>query len=305
MCIDCNDTSIPIGPKGDPGTNGTNGIDGEDGLFGGWSSSWKYKDNQTTTPAVTYLSTNDTDLNDVTEIYINDTNSLSIDLADFVASFYNEGNLGLLRLFKEHDSSKFAYYEITGLSHTGAVTTLSVTYVDGNGAFVLDDSVIATFTPGLKRVFFSAQVTPPEITTSVEANISQGVTVPVTEVYDGWTPGAYDGIIWTVPVTGFYDLNAWLYATVNEANDIAFGDGYVTIGITTTDGQYLFASGTQHTNATTFFLHVTATTNVAYLTAGRELVIKVLNHTTQNINDGGTVVGRAIKWSAELVKEII
>jgi hypothetical protein len=190
-------------------------------------------------------------------------------------------------------------YTVNGLKTivTSTGGTITVTPSGPNGG-------VTTYNIEANPLFFSAQVTPPLIATTLDIDINLGDKIAVTEVYDGWT-NSFDGTIWTVPVTGFYNLNAWLYASVNQDNNVAFGTGYVTIGITSNDGTYLFASGTQQTDSTTFFLHITAKTDVAYLTAGTELVIQVLNHTTQDINAGDDVTGRVIKWSAELIKEIV
>ncbi len=129
------------------GSKGNDGTDGEDALFGGFSSKWSFDDSNSSNPNVRTLRLNNSDPTLATEIYVNETNFGSIDLADFLHSFSNSGAFGFIRLFKEYDSSVFHYYRVTNNASSTGVATLTVTYIDGNGVFANKDDLVLTFTP--------------------------------------------------------------------------------------------------------------------------------------------------------------
>ena len=150
------------GKKGNPGangTNGTNGTNGVDGLYGGWSSMWKYEKSTGDHPGVKTIRLENGTPQLVNYIYVNINNAYGLDIPDFLASFDNTGNFGWIRLFVEHDSSKFSYYKMTSIDTTlygSTVVKIGVTWVDGTSAlsspFSDDDNVVMTFTPAFAVV---------------------------------------------------------------------------------------------------------------------------------------------------------
>lgn len=142
MCKNkCTGATSSKGNKGDPGA------DGDNGLFGGYSSNWIFNNGTSNNPSTTTLRLNNASPASATAIYVHKNNEGSVDLAAFLLSFSNSSSYGWVRLFEEFDSSKFAYYQVTGVSVSGDVTTLTVTYVDGNGTFTNAGSVVLSFVP--------------------------------------------------------------------------------------------------------------------------------------------------------------
>lgn len=140
MC-GCNDNSMPIGPSGQ---------DGRDGLFSGYSSDWIFDNATSNTPAPTKFRLSDTDptfagTGNIGSIYINVQNSNSIDVTAFLNSFTNNGSFGRIRVFDEFNSNIFYYYNITNVSIATGVCTLTVTYIDGNGSFVIGNKTVVSY----------------------------------------------------------------------------------------------------------------------------------------------------------------
>lgn len=133
MC-DCS-INIPVGSAG------------ERGSYGGYSSTWLFDSTISTTPLSTRLRFNDGDFTLVSEIYVSDTNSKSIDFNAFLDSLLNSGNYGFIRIFKESDSSKFWYGKLNTITDNGTDHTLGVTYILSNGSLADFDSVVLTFSP--------------------------------------------------------------------------------------------------------------------------------------------------------------
>jgi len=126
---------------------GVAGTDGDQGLFGGFSLGWKFNTSTSTSPASTTLRFNSTTYNLVSTLYINDTNTDSVDSAAFLDAFTNSSNYGLIKIFKVDDSSKFWMGTITGNTDSGTYHTISVTYISHNGAFAADDELVVSFVP--------------------------------------------------------------------------------------------------------------------------------------------------------------
>lgn len=157
MCQTCvggcsctsNSSILPIGPTGATGSTGATGAagaNGTDGIFGGFSGRWLFSTATTNNPVATQLRYNNVLASATTEIYIHKTNANSLDLSTFLASFTNSNRFGLIRVFDELDSTKFHYFRVTGLSLAGNVTTLTVTYIGGNGSTLTDtNNVILSF----------------------------------------------------------------------------------------------------------------------------------------------------------------
>jgi len=146
MCkCKCKGATSSKGAKGDPGTNGLNGI------FGGYSSNWVFDSGTSDSPGLTELRLNTLNPTLATELYVNTTNAESNIIAAFIASFYNGGSFGYIRLFNEFDSSFYSYYEITAMPTppSSSVYAFDITYIDGSVSTSFSDasSVVLTFTP--------------------------------------------------------------------------------------------------------------------------------------------------------------
>ena len=145
----CNSTSLPIGPTGSTGNTGATGAagtNGTNGIFGGFSARWLFSTATTNNPIATQLRYNNVLASATTEIYVHKTNADSIDLSTFLASFTNSNRFGLIRVFDELDSTQFHCFRITGLSLAGNVTTLTVSYISGNGSTLTDtNNVVLSF----------------------------------------------------------------------------------------------------------------------------------------------------------------
>lgn len=126
---------------------GNKGDKGNQGLFGGYSNRWLFNDAVTSSPATKTFRLNNADPSLATVIYVHKNNASSIDLTLFLASFTNSGRYGMIRIFDELDSTKFAYYILTNVALVGSIYTLTVTYVGYNGSFVLGNKTIISFTP--------------------------------------------------------------------------------------------------------------------------------------------------------------
>lgn len=183
--------------KGAVTARGDKGDSGIDGLFGGFSSNWLFDSGTANNPGVKDIRLNNADATAATAIYVNKTNERSVDLAAFLDAFVSGSNYGYIRLFDEIDSSIFHYFRITNLTIAGNVYTLTVTYIDGNGAFTDNNSLVLSFVPistKPKTLTYSfATSTTPYITTGA----SPAAQTLITILFDGLTflgasPVAYD-----------------------------------------------------------------------------------------------------------------
>ena len=152
-----------------------------------------------------------------------------------------------------------------------------------------------------------ASIEPPTIAVVAGYDILGGQTILGTEVYDYWNSVAPYGYtaatgIFKAPVSGYYNINAWLYGSVEDAATTSFGDGFITIGITSAAGGDLYGSSTMVTTTNTKYVHITATVISKAIPKDTELVFKVLNRSGQSINIAGANTGYIAEWSAQLVK---
>lgn len=118
-----------------------------DGDYGGYSSKWKFSNAITASAASTEVRLDSATYNAVANIYINETNADSTNVANILASFDNGGNFGYIRLFKEFDSDTFWVGEVTSVTDNGSYYTIGVTYILHNGAFTSADNIVITFSP--------------------------------------------------------------------------------------------------------------------------------------------------------------
>ena len=156
MSCNCStNLTLPTGPAGPTGTTGatgatgpagSTGATGPQGLFGGFSGEWLFDTSTSSGPASTFLRFNNGTYGSVTAIYINDTNADSLNYQEFLNTFDDSRNYGLIRVFKESDSTKFWIGKITGVTDVGTSHQIDVTYIAHNSSFSASDNVIVTFT---------------------------------------------------------------------------------------------------------------------------------------------------------------
>ncbi len=134
----CSSTVLPIGPDG---------IQGDQGIFGGYSAEWVFSTSTSTTPSSTQLRLNSATYAVVTEIYVSNTGTGSINQSAFLTSLSNNTNFGYIRIFKIDDSTKFWNGQITAVTNNGSDHTLVVTNISSNSTFSSSDAVVLTFSP--------------------------------------------------------------------------------------------------------------------------------------------------------------
>ena len=150
-CNSCSNITLPQGATGAQGASGTNGTDGTPGLngvFGGYSLEWEFDDNTSASPATTKIRLNNATYASVTNIYIHENNIDSVNSTAFLASFDDAGdvnNHGYIRLFKQHDSTKFWLGKVKSVTDNGSDFTVAVEYILHNGTFSALDDVVVSF----------------------------------------------------------------------------------------------------------------------------------------------------------------
>lgn len=141
-------TNYGCGDCFDPTTIVLNeGEDGADGLFGGYSASWSFDTNTSTSPASTRLRFNNNTLNLVNEIYLADNNIGSVDHSAFITSMNPFGKYGFIKVFKATDSNVFWLGKITTITDNTTYFTLTVTHIFSNGSFTNNTPIVVSFTP--------------------------------------------------------------------------------------------------------------------------------------------------------------
>lgn len=140
MCVNCDDnsTTIPVGSTGEQGPQG---------LFGGFCGNWNFSTSTASGPSAGQLRLNSATYSSVSSIFVNETNTDSINYAAFLAAFDNGGFFGLVKIFKENDNTKFWMGEVLAVTDNGTDYSIDVSYIFHNGTFSNNDSVVICFTP--------------------------------------------------------------------------------------------------------------------------------------------------------------
>ena len=151
-CNSCSNITLPQGaqgPQGASGTDGTDGTDGLNGIFGGFSMEFDFDSSNFSTPPLGEIRFNNATLSSVTEIFVSTTGTGSTNAAPFLDSFDDNGdpgNYGLIRVFKQHDSTVFWLGRVTAIAPSGASRTLTVQYIaSGSDPFNDGDDTIVSF----------------------------------------------------------------------------------------------------------------------------------------------------------------
>ncbi len=121
------------------------GSNGNDGIFGGYSMPFLFETVTSTPPTAQSFRFNNVTYSSVTNIYFSHTNNDAVSSTDFLTSFIGSTNFGVIRLFKEFDSSIYADYDVISVTNSGAYHTIGVAYKAGNGLFISGDNVVTTF----------------------------------------------------------------------------------------------------------------------------------------------------------------
>lgn len=170
-------------------------------------------------------------------------------------------------------------------------------------------------TAGLFGTAFRAIAAPPRDINAITKNLNNsylgaGDTVLLStvqyELVNGVTTTQYNTItgIWTCPQTGKYDLNCNLFLTSTPLTGYGWGnittDGYFQIGVTNTTGNIIHCADIIFVRKDVFLgaVYGTSTLQGINLTAGTQLVLKVLNFTGTNYL---TKAGDNIDWSIRRV----
>lgn len=123
---------------------------GEQGLFGGFSALWRKNSGTSSTVSAGGITFNNSNMVSATAIYVHKTNADNSNHTNFLNSFSNGGNYGLIRIFQEDDSSVFWYGTLTGVSLSGNVFTLTVTNIQSSlssGTIPTGRDLVLSFTP--------------------------------------------------------------------------------------------------------------------------------------------------------------
>jgi len=160
-CTGCNDgcfdesVQLATGAPGTPGNDGAAGSAGSaglNGLFGGYSLEWNFETSIAVSPTSKNLRFDNATPASVTKIYINEDASDGIGgviaASDFLQSFLangDPGNYGLIKIWKQYDSTKFWLGKVTSTIDFGTYRTVYVTHILSSGTFSAADNLVVSF----------------------------------------------------------------------------------------------------------------------------------------------------------------
>lgn len=147
-CNSCSNITLPVGATGPSGLNGDDGTPGADGLFGGFSLEFEFDSDPNSTPPAGEIRFNNATPGSVTEIYISTTGTGGVDATAFLDSFNDNGdadNYGLIRIFKEDNSTVFWMGKVKNVQTSGASRTITVQYISSGGTFADTNDTIVSF----------------------------------------------------------------------------------------------------------------------------------------------------------------
>jgi hypothetical protein len=146
------------GQQGVPGADGLQGIpgvDGQNGLSGGDSHIYYFSDNNSSTPAESYISFDDNNT-PLSYIYLSKKNKDAVDISAWIEAINasNSTIKGRIKIFHPVSSENFITLDVFGVDTSGAdAYRLTVSYVTGNSLpypvyhFQHDEEVVISFTP--------------------------------------------------------------------------------------------------------------------------------------------------------------
>lgn len=147
-CNSCSSVTLPVGATGPSGLNGAAGAAGAAGLFGGFSLEFEFDSGTASTPPTGEIRFNNATPASVTEIYISTTGTGAVDSTAFLDSFNDNGdanNYGLIRIFKEDNSTVFWMGKVKNVQTSGASRTITVQYISSGGTFADTNHTIVSF----------------------------------------------------------------------------------------------------------------------------------------------------------------
>lgn len=133
------------GATGDTGAEGADGANGTDGLYGGDSTVYFWAPGDTSPGN---MAPDDTNFDDITQIHLNYDNANLDSVVGWLQSFNTAGNDDRLRLrlFKEHNDTVWAVYDVTSITSNPGNETFEVTHVASSTTNPSDDDrVVASF----------------------------------------------------------------------------------------------------------------------------------------------------------------
>jgi hypothetical protein len=146
------------GPQGTQGSVGVQGPQGSQGTQGSLGATgipadafiWTFSGpTGATAPLSGNVRFNATGSSNTTSIYISELNTAAIDVSAWLTKLTlstNPTGTAYLYLVKASDPTVFAVFLVTALADNGVWDTITVTYVNSNGAFVGGDLCYVTFT---------------------------------------------------------------------------------------------------------------------------------------------------------------
>lgn len=252
----CNGALGPVGPAGLNGEDGLNGIDGTNGVDGnpgGFSSLWKFSNlTSTTEPPIYYLKFDSATPASINTMRISKTNGLNVDMTNFLETFKNPygsvNQYGLIKIYKKNDSSVFWIGEITNVATLGSGSySISLSFIQSNGTFTLDDDIVVDYTPFGKGVVYKTKVINFvwDMNASTSININHGLNpyqiVSVTGVVK-------NDIVFPVPPAEIYPIPYINNTGVTQLWIDVVSDTYLTLS-TKTSGYFqsslIFSSPTE------------------------------------------------------------
>lgn len=126
---------------------GPTGATGARGLAGGWSIISEWDSSTASSPGTGETRFNNATLASVTQLFISDTDDNGVDISAVLDAYDNGGDFGLIRVFKESDSSVFWMGTVTAEADSGTYHTVTVTHTASNGTFTDADKVWISFAP--------------------------------------------------------------------------------------------------------------------------------------------------------------
>lgn len=294
---DCNCSAViqkgDIGPKGDTGKNGD---------YGGFSRMWKFDTVTLANPASTYLRLNSNVFSTTTTIYVN-TTDVGANASGFLNAIENSGNYGLVKLFKEYDSNKYALFNVTNYTLVGSYVSLTVIYEGSNGSFSANDDIVLSFTPRGPIItnYLYTLSRFPSIPQSSGSKISLGTKLIAlgSPVVEEDPMNAYNPTtgLWTSPKNGYYDISFVVGFAVQPDPEIfpfQGGTGYILGGITDNVGNNVYCSDMvliDSTGATAPDQIVVSSSSIMRkLPASSTLCVRIFNKTGGIINTNNNSV---------------
>jgi len=222
-----NSTALPIG------NTGATGKTGAQGLYGGFSNDWTFSTSTGSGPGSTELRINSATYSSASIIYVSNVNASAVDLTAFLDSLYNNGQYGLIRLFKQSDSSAFFYAKLNSVVNNVTEIVLGITYIDSFSTFAASDSVVLTFSPsgaGASLVLYNNTTTVSTIGAGLDALMSYNIPANTLKTDDD-----------VIEIDAIFECSGTI-----DKKQLAFRIGGINFITKIASGTLLLATGDKH-----------------------------------------------------------